>query len=124
MGGHNDALVVFGQCRRSGIFVGHLSHELITAVLVHDGDFQSVGIDVELKRLLGNLLDGILNGLGVDGKGEVAFAFHQVDAGEDGRFVVRGCEVQLLALQTEEETIKNGQTVFGGNHSAQGLKAL
>ena len=49
---------------------------------------------------------------------------HQVDAGEDGRFVVRGCEVQLLALQTEEETIKNGQTVFGGNHSAQGLKAL
>ena len=93
-------------------------------VLVVDGHFVVGGVDGEFDGLVGNHLDGILDGAGVDGKLEIAIALHEFEGGAQGDFAVAGGDGQMIVGNVKKEVVEDGHTVFRSNHTTQGLEAV
>ena len=64
------------------VFVGTLSHDVETSVLVVGRDFHLVRIDIERKRLFRNFFHGVLDGFGVDAETGIGIAFHKFQVGD------------------------------------------
>ena len=109
---------------REGIFLRVLSHEVVVPVLIGDGDVEVVGVDGKFEGLFGDFLDGVLNGLGVDGEVDHAVALDQLEGGVKGELAVRSGELELVVVDLEEEIVQDGHAVFRRDDAAERLEAL
>ena len=101
-----------------------MTHEVVVPVLIGDGDVEVVGVDVEFEGLFGDFLDGVLNGLGVDGEVDGTLALDQLEGGVEGELAVGGGELELVVVDLEEEIVQDGHAVFRSDDAAERLETL
>ena len=94
------------------------------SVLIGDGDVEVIGVDVEFEGLFGDFLDGVLNGLGVDGEVDGTIALDQLEGGVEGELAVRGRELELVVVDLEKEIVQDGHTVFRRDDATERLETL
>ena len=112
------------QLGSEGVFLGVLTHEVVVPVLIGDGDVEVVGVDVEFEGLFGDFLDGLLNGLGVDGEVDGTVALDQLEGGVEGELAVRSRELELVVVDLEEEIVQDGHAVFRRDDATERLETL
>ncbi|MPN39347.1 hypothetical protein SDC9_186875 [bioreactor metagenome] len=103
---------IVGQSHRARIFIGILAHEAVFTVGVLNQDLESICVDLERKRLFGQFLQRIEQGLRSHGKRAVRIAFNDLDGGIHGCFAIGYGNGQCSVFKPEQKTIKNGQRVF------------
>ena len=70
------------------ILVSAFTHQTEGSVLIIDGDFKRVAVDVEVQGLFRNFLDGVLGRLCIDGELKFSLARNQFDVGGKVNLVV------------------------------------
>ena len=68
--------------------VSAFTHQTEGSVLIIDGDFKRVAVDVEVQGLFRNFLDGVLGRLCIDGELKFSLARNQFDVGGKVNLVV------------------------------------
>ena len=113
---------VLAQHGRLRKLVCILSHEAVFTILILHGDFQRVHVHIKCQRLFGDLLQGIQQSLGCDGKTSVRIAFVHLNRCDHRGFTIGCCYRQSPILQFKKEAIQNGQCIFRINHATDSLQ--
>ena len=94
---------------RSRILVGTLTGNAERTVLVLAHNLHALQVDVQCDGLVGDLLEGVLNSLGLDAEAGIHVALDQIHAGDEGRLTVRSRDGHLLVIDVEEIAVQDGQ---------------